>query len=203
MTAAAELPSPGALAELLSQGPSEHAAAVWRPALGDRPAAVLVPLLTGDGELRVLLTRRSDTLAKHAGEYSFPGGRPEPHDDGPLQTALRETQEEVGIDPSLINVIGKLSPTSTYKTAYAIEPFVGVIDRDPRWVMQQTEVSRVAEPRVLDLIAARTVHRIHRDDIGDTVEMPVFPLGGEHAVWGATARILDDLIARIRPAFGL
>lgn len=200
MTGSFALPSASDLAALLAAGPGEHEAEVWRPAVGDRPAAVLVPLLTSDGDLRVLLTRRSEQLAKHAGEYSFPGGRPEPSDASPVHTALRETHEEVGIAPSQVQVIGRLSPTSTYKTAYAIEPFVGLIEAAPGWVMQRSEVSQVAEPRIVDLLAGRTVHQFRREAEGDVVEMPVFPLEGGHAVWGATARILDDLLTRIASA---
>lgn len=201
MTFAQALPSAAALAALLERGPEHHELHIWRPAEGDRPASVLVPLLTGDGELRVLLTRRSPDLSKHAGEYSFPGGRPEPDDASPMHTALREAREEVGISAELIEIIGTLPMTSTYKTAYAITPFVGVIDASPTWVAQQSEVSEVAEPRLIDLIAGRTVHTFQREG-GIAVDMPVFPLGPERAVWGATARILDELLVRLAPVLG-
>lgn len=201
MTSPRALPSPAALAVLLEQGPEHHDLRIWRPAEGDHPASVLVPLLTGDGELRVLLTRRSLALNKHAGEYSFPGGRPEPSDPSPMHTALREAQEEVGVASDLIQVIGTLPMTSTYKTAYAITPFVGVIDASPTWVAQQSEVSEMAEPRLVDLIAGRTVHTFQREG-GIAVDMPVFPLGPDRAVWGATARILDELLVRLAPVLG-
>ncbi len=201
MNSRSGLPSPAALAALLERGPEHHDLHVWRPSDSDRPASVLVPLLTGDGELRVLLTRRSADLAKHAGEYSFPGGRPEPHDATPMHTALREAHEEVGIAADLIEVIGTLPITTTYVTGYAITPFVGVIDASPTWVAQVSEVSEVAEPRLIDLIATREVHTVQREG-GVAIDMPVFPLAPDRAVWGATARILDELLLRLAPVIG-
>lgn len=200
MTAARPLPSDATLSALLD-GAEHHDLHVWRPMEGDRPASVLVPLLTGDGELRVLLTLRAAGLNSHAGQYSFPGGRPEPGDADALATALRETEEEVGVPADLVRVVGRLPETTTYKTNYAISPFVGVIDASPTWVAQQSEVAEVAEPRLEDLIANRQVHPIERSD-GVTVHMPVFPLTPERAVWGATARILDVLLARLAPIIG-
>ncbi|MDO9352758.1 MAG: CoA pyrophosphatase [Solirubrobacteraceae bacterium] len=195
------LPTPQRLRELLERGPQHHELQIWRPADGDRPASVLVPLLTGDGELRVLVTRRSADLAKHAGEYSFPGGRPEPHDQDALATALRETEEEVGVSRELIEIVGALPQTSTHVTGYAITPFVGVIDASPTWVAQQSEVSEVAEPRLVDLVAAREVHTFKRPG-GEAVDMPVFPIGPDRAIWGATARILNELLERLAPIVG-
>lgn len=157
MSSGRPIPSNAALSALL-EGADQHDLHIWRPMQDDRPASVLVPLLTGDGELRVLLTRRSMHLRSHAGEYSFPGGRPEPHDADALATALREAHEEVGVAADLIEVVGRLPETTTYKTGYAISPFVGVIDAPPAWVAQVSEVSEVAEPRLADLIAARQVH---------------------------------------------
>lgn len=193
------LPSPAELSALLSAGPADHALPIWQPQDGDRPASVLVPLLTGDDELRVLLTRRSPDLSKHAGEYSFPGGRPEPDDASALATALREAHEEVGVAADLVEIIGQLPVTSTHVTGYAITPFVGVINAPPDWVAQVSEVAEMEEPRLVDLLVSREVHTFERAG-GVAVDMPVFPLGPDRAVWGATARILDELLARIAPA---
>lgn len=198
MTAPRPIPSDATLSALL-EGADEHDLHIWRPMAGDRPASVLVPLLTGDGELRVMLTLRAAGLNNHAGQYSFPGGRPEPGDADALATALRETHEEVGVPADGIRVVGRLPETTTYKTGYAITPFVGVIDASPTWVAQVSEVAEVAEPRLADLIANRQVHPIKRGEDGVTVHMPVFPLAPDRAVWGATARILDVLLARLAP----
>lgn len=191
------LPTAETIAALLRDGPEHHALPIWRPREIDRPASVLIPILRGDGELRVLLTRRSAGMSQHAGEYSFPGGRPEPDDASPMHTALREAQEEIGLTADLITVVGTLPPTSTYKTNYAIASFVGVVDTTVDWLSQETEVAEIAEPRLIDLAADRYIHELSHD--GEIVAMPVFPLGPDRAVWGATARILDELLRRLAP----
>jgi 8-oxo-dGTP pyrophosphatase MutT (NUDIX family) len=194
----AATPSAVELAALIARGPRVHHRQIWQPRDGDRPASVLVPLLADGDDLRVLLTKRSASLSKHAGEFSFPGGRPEPQDDGPLATALREAEEEVGIGAELVEVIGSLPPTTTYKTGYAITPYVGLIDAPPRWVAQVSEVAEMAEPRLRDLAAARRVHTYER--AGEPpLQMPVFAIDDEREVWGATARILDELLRRLAP----
>jgi 8-oxo-dGTP pyrophosphatase MutT (NUDIX family) len=191
-------PSAARLAELIASGPAHHERQIWQPMEGDRPASVLIPLLADEEDLRVLLTRRSHLLSSHAGEFSFPGGRPEPHDDSPLATALREAHEEVGIPAHLVEIVGSLPPTTTYKTGYAITPYVGLIHAPPQWVAQVSEVAEMAEPRLVDLVAARRIHTFQRPG-GEALDMPVFPLDDERQVWGATARILDELLLRLAP----
>ncbi|MFT4035042.1 MAG: CoA pyrophosphatase [Patulibacter sp.] len=191
-------PSATVLADLIARGPAAYARQIWQPLAGDRPASVLIPLVADDTALRVVLTRRSPTLAKHAGEFSFPGGRPEPHDADLLATALREAQEEIGLPASRVDVIGSLPPTTTYRTGFAITPYVGLVDRPSSWVTQASEVAEVAEPQLIELVAARQVQRYRRAD-GTTLDLPVFPLDGERQVWGATARMLDELLARLAP----
>ena len=198
MTPHSGTPSAAHLAELIASGPEVHERRIWQPMEGDRPASVLIPLLADEEDLRVLLTRRSLLLNKHAGEFSFPGGRPEPQDDGPLATALREAEEEVGISSDLVEIIGTLPPTTTYKTGYAITPYVGLVHAPPRWVAQVSEVAEFAEPRLVDLVAVRRIHTFQRPD-GDALDMPYFPLDEERQVWGATARILDELLLRLAP----
>jgi 8-oxo-dGTP pyrophosphatase MutT (NUDIX family) len=198
VTRPAGTPTAALLAELISSGPKVHERRIWQPMEGDRPASVLVPLLADEEDLRVLLTRRSHLLTKHAGEFSFPGGRPEPHDDGPLATALREAHEEVGIPAELVDIVGVLPQTTTYKTGYAITPYVGLVHAPPQWVAQVSEVAEFAEPRLVDLVAARQIHTFQRPG-GEAVDMPMFPLDEERQVWGATARILDELLVRLAP----
>lgn len=186
------------IAELIARGPSVHALRIWSPAPGDRPAAVLLPLLGSLDDLRILVTRRSTDLAKHAGEFSFPGGRPEPSDAGPAETALREAHEEVGLPSSAVALLGQLPPTTTYKTGYAITPFVGLVTEPSAWLAQPTEVAEVAEPRLADLVRVRRTFHYERPD-REPLAMPVFPLDEERQIWGATARILDELLQRLAP----
>lgn len=198
MTGAPTAETAATLADLIARGPAEHALPIWGPAPGDRPAAVLLPLLGTLDDLRILVTRRSTDLSNHAGEISFPGGRPEPEDDGPEQTALREAHEEVGLPRESVQIVGQLPPTTTYKTGYAITPFVGLVAVPSTWTAQPSEVAEVVEPRLADLVHARRT--FHYERPGSTsLAMPVFPIDDERQIWGATARILDELLQRLAP----
>jgi 8-oxo-dGTP pyrophosphatase MutT (NUDIX family) len=161
---------------------------------GRTHSAVLVPLFAGaDGALHVVFTRRRADLRRHAGEISFPGGR---RDDGEklLETALREAQEEVGLPPEAVDVLGALAPVGTFVTNYAIYPFVGVIEHGFEWVTQEAEVAEVLELALDDLVAGHSVKRLVRR--GMAFKTDVYEVGG-HMVWGATARILADLLTRV------
>ncbi len=198
MTGAPAAETAATLADLIARGPAEHAMPVWAPAPGDRPAAVLLPLLGTLDDLRILVTRRSTGLTNHAGEISFPGGRPEPEDHGPEHTALREAHEEVGLPQQAVQIVGQLPPTTTYKTGYAITPFVGLVAVPSAWTAQPSEVAEVVEPRLVDLVQARRIFHYERPDAG-SLAMPVFPIDEERQIWGATARILDELLLRLAP----
>jgi 8-oxo-dGTP pyrophosphatase MutT (NUDIX family) len=164
---------------------------------GGKEAAVLVPLFEADG-LHAVFTRRRDDLRRHAGEISFPGGR---RDEGEelLETALREAHEEVGLPPDAVQVAGALPPTPTFVTNYAIYPFVGVIASGFAWVLQQTEVAEVLELRLDDLRAGYGERRLVRRGI--PFRTPTYEVDG-HLIWGATARILGELLERLSPAAG-
>jgi 8-oxo-dGTP pyrophosphatase MutT (NUDIX family) len=160
---------------------------------GRTDAAVLVPLYEdAAGAVHAVFTQRRHDLSRHAGEISFPGGR---RDDGEelLDTALREAHEEVGLPPEAVQVVGALEPTPTFVTSYAIYPFVGVIEPGFEWVLQATEVAEVLELSLDDLRAGEGERRLVRRGIPfrtTTYEV------GPHMVWGATARIVADLLAR-------
>jgi 8-oxo-dGTP pyrophosphatase MutT (NUDIX family) len=162
---------------------------------GAKEAAVLVPLfLDAAGALHVVFTERRADLRRHAGEISFPGGRRDAEDPGLPDTALREAHEEVGLPPGAVELLGALQPTPTFVTDYAIYPFVGLIEPGFEWVLQEREVAQVLE---LPLEAVRAGHgrrRLVRRGIPfrtDTYET------GGHLIWGATARIVADLLDRI------
>jgi 8-oxo-dGTP pyrophosphatase MutT (NUDIX family) len=156
---------------------------------------VLVPLLLGAGEQpRAVLTRRRADLRRHAGEISFPGGRRDPEDRDLSHTALREAEEEIGLAPAAVELIGELAPTSTFVTGYLIHPFVGLVAAGQRWRPSPLEVDAVLELPLAELQAGRTRTRMERRGI--SFETDAY-LVGEHLVWGATARILDDLLAHL------
>lgn len=156
---------------------------------------MLAPLfIDADGGLHAVFTRRRHDLRSHPGEISFPGGREEPADADLTVTALRETHEEVGLPPESVRLLGALQPTPTLVTNFGIYPFVGLIDPGFAWVAQVEEVAEVLE---LPLTAVRDGYarrRVVRRDVPfrtDTYQV------GENLIWGATARIVNDLLARL------
>jgi 8-oxo-dGTP pyrophosphatase MutT (NUDIX family) len=170
----------------------EEAAALEPP--GVTESAVLVPLTIVDDEVRVVFTRRRDDLRRHAGEFSFPGGRRDPGEANLIETALRETEEEVGIDRSMVELIGALQPTATIATDFAIHPFVGVVPAGSARVAEPAEVAEVIEVPLGELVASRERRRLTRRDLA--FHTTVYPLG-DRVIWGATARMLDDLVDRL------
>jgi 8-oxo-dGTP pyrophosphatase MutT (NUDIX family) len=161
-------------------------------------AAVLVPLYLRENELHAVFTRRRDDLRRHAGEISFPGGRQET-DDGEedlRDTALREAEEEIGLPRDAVELVGALTPTPTVVTNYAIYPFVGMIEPGLRWRPSATEVAEVLE---LPLDALRRSHARKRlTRRGVPFRTDVYELE-DNMIWGATARILTDLLERLEP----
>jgi 8-oxo-dGTP pyrophosphatase MutT (NUDIX family) len=163
---------------------------------GGRCAAVLAPLYRDDaGDLHAVFTRRRDDLRSHPGEISFPGGRQDAGES--LQdTALRETCEEVGLPPELVTVAGALPPTPTLVTNYAIYPFVGAIEAGFAWIAQEAEVAHILELRLRDVRDGHGRRRLVRRGVPFKTDTYVV---GDHLIWGATARIVADLLARVAP----
>jgi 8-oxo-dGTP pyrophosphatase MutT (NUDIX family) len=160
---------------------------------GSRPAAVLVPLFEEAAEAHVILTRRSSALRSHTGEVSFPGGRLD-GDELPLTAALREAGEEVGLDPAAVEIVGQLSPLSTFSSRSTITPFVGVIGHRPHLHPNPAEVERVFDLSLAELVSDG-VYRQELWELPDVGwrEMNFFELTGD-TVWGATARMLKELL---------
>lgn len=162
------------------------------PGLVMREAAVLVPLLLREGTPHILFTKRPTTLRHHAGQYSFPGGSRDPEDTTPLHTALRETREELGIDVSGVRVLGALDEVPTL-TEFRIQPFVGVIPQGVEYRPNPDEVEFIIEvplAHLMDPAIRRTERRAVRG-----MEYDVdFYTYGTHVIWGATGRILRDLL---------
>jgi 8-oxo-dGTP pyrophosphatase MutT (NUDIX family) len=162
---------------------------------GAKEAAVLVPLfVAADDSLHAVFTERRADLRSHAGEISFPGGSRDDCDADLQATALRECHEELGLPPDAVEIVGALRPTPTFVTDYAIYPFVGLIEPGFAWVPQEREVARVLE---LPLDAVRAGHgkrRLVRR--GVPFRTDTYETGG-HLIWGATARIVADLLDRI------
>jgi 8-oxo-dGTP pyrophosphatase MutT (NUDIX family) len=173
----------------------------WRP--GDMPAdarraAVLVLLYQLDNDVAVPLTVRASGLARHAGQISLPGGAA---DEGETlaQAALRETSEEIGVDPATVRVLGELTPVHVLVSGFTLHPVVGVTDERPAFIAAPGEVDEIVEVPVADLRDASRIRRGTRVREGVAVEYPYFDLRG-HQVWGATAMVLGEFITLLQDA---
>jgi 8-oxo-dGTP pyrophosphatase MutT (NUDIX family) len=164
---------------------------------------VLAPLfLAGEGEEpHLVLTRRRSDLRRHAGEIAFPGGRRDAEDASLEHTALREAEEEIGLSPPAVTLLGPLPTVSTFATGYVIHPFVALIPAGVAWRLSPREVEAVLELPLEDVRAGRTRTRMERRGISFETDAYVV---AEHLIWGATARIVELLLERLRtsPATG-
>ena len=155
------------------------------------PAAVLIPLVARDDGVTMLLTQRTNHLAHHPGQVSFPGGHVDPTDGTPEETALRETEEEVGIDRRHITIIGRLADYKT-RTGFAIAPIVGVVTPPFDVSPDPHEVAEVFEVPMTFLMDADNHERHSREYKGATRQFYAMPYNGFY-IWGATAGMLVDL----------
>jgi 8-oxo-dGTP pyrophosphatase MutT (NUDIX family) len=156
---------------------------------------VLVPLFLAAGQPHAVFTRRRADLRRHAGEISFPGGRRDPEDADLKDTALREAQEEIGLPRAEVRMLGELPPTSTFVTNYVIHPFVGEIPAGLAWQVSEREVDAVLELPLHALRESRTRTRMQRRGISFETDAYVLE---DHLIWGATARILENLLERLQ-----
>jgi 8-oxo-dGTP pyrophosphatase MutT (NUDIX family) len=175
---------------------------VHMPALPGRrnhlPSAVLVPMVWRDGEAECIATVRASHLRQHAGEVSFPGGRPDPGDADLAATALREAREELGIDAA--EVLGELSSIPLFTSDYRLSPFVAAVPVAP-FVPSPDEVEKVLVVPLLPLVAAERILAIPWT-FGELQGLsPVFELDG-HLMYGATAHTLYELLSVLAPLYG-
>ena len=168
------------------------------PAPEDSLASVLVPLLVSTPEPRMVFTKRTDTLSRHAGEISFPGGLADEGEDA-ASAVLREAEEELGLAPADVTLVGSLPPVHTRVTGILIVPFVGFLERDPRFTPNADEIADVLEFRLADLIANGAESDFEYE--GARFRTHLYEVGG-HVIWGATARILWSFIDLLDQADG-
>ena len=159
-------------------------------------AAVLVPLVDHAAGMSVLLTQRTETLSDHRGQIAFPGGRKEAIDQSPEDTALRETEEEVGINKRNIQLVGRLSALET-RTGYHVMPVIGLVNPPLTLTPEPSEVAHIFEVP-LDFVLNPDNHRVepYKDDMSGR-KYRAMPYG-EHYIWGLTARVLFELADVLR-----
>jgi 8-oxo-dGTP pyrophosphatase MutT (NUDIX family) len=162
---------------------------------GSKEAAVLIPLYGWPGRPGLIFTERRHDLRRHAGEISFPGGRRDPGETL-LETALREANEEIGLDPSSVEVVGAIEPISTVVTGYRVLPLVGLVPSGLEHALQPQEVERVLEVDLDELREGYGMRRLIRR--GVPFRTPTYVVG-EDLIWGATARMLQSFLRRLEP----
>ncbi len=165
---------------------------------GQRAAAVLAPLYLREGRPHLLFTRRAETLNAHRGEISFPGGRYEPDDGSLEQTALREAQEEIGLAPERVDLLGLLEPVWTVVSNFTILPFVGLLPTGPGDLrLNPAEVAALIEAPLTEL-ANPAIFHVEEWVRGGVARPVYFYEYGPHRIWGATARMLFELLELLR-----
>jgi 8-oxo-dGTP pyrophosphatase MutT (NUDIX family) len=162
------------------------------PPSGWRRAAVLVPLYQVGDQTFLLLTRRTDRVEHHKGQISFPGGAAEPGETL-LETALRETYEEVGLPPSQVEVLGTLGEVEVSVSRFLVTPFVGIVPHPYPLRLNADEIDELVLAPLADFLDPARLRVEQREQDGIRVDL-YFYERGTHTVWGATARIIKALV---------
>jgi 8-oxo-dGTP pyrophosphatase MutT (NUDIX family) len=160
-----------------------------------RAAAVLVPLRLQKGELKLLLTQRTDHLSHHAGEISFPGGGVDTSDADDWAAALRETHEEIGVDPCLVEPLGQLDDCYSIHN-YRVSCHVGLLPAELEFSPNTGEIAELIELPLAALNDPRVYHQENWQHKGRSVPVDFYTLNG-YVVWGMTGSILKQLLQRI------
>lgn len=164
-----------------------------------RPAAVLVPLFYADDDWHVLLTQRTNALTSHSGQVAFPGGRADPGDASPIETALRETEEEIGLPRERVTVIGQLDELLTV-TQYRVTPIVGLIPWPTTFTPSPIEIDSIFGVPLRWLADTSNMTTTLREPLIAGPPIPVYHFYfGDYDIWGATARMLLNLLEVVAP----
>ena len=159
-----------------------------------RKAAVLLGLFEQEGEPTILFIRRSSTLRAHSGEIAFPGGGVDQTDSSPIMAALREAQEEIGLDPARVEVLGVLQPVFTVVSNYLVIPVVAFLPRGLGTLqLQESEVTEIILAPLHDLTNPDIFHTEEWMRVGRTRTVYFYDYGS-YRIWGVTARILNELL---------
>jgi len=163
------------------------------------PAAVLLPLFEKGGDYHLVFTKRTETVNYHKGQFSFPGGRTHPEDRSLLDTALRETWEEIGLPPKDADVLGELDDIATYTTGFIISPFVAMIPFPHTFIANPAEVDEIIEVPLPVLRDKKNFAQEMLEVDGRPI-MQYFYHYRDHVIYGATARIVKHFLEVVGPA---
>ena len=166
------------------------------------PAAVLLPLFEKGGDYHLVFTKRTETVNYHKGQFSFPGGRTHPEDRSLLDTALRETWEEIGLPPKDADVLGELDDIATYTTGFIISPFVAMIPFPHTFIANPAEVDEIIEVPLPVLRDKKNFAQEMLEVDGRPI-MQYFYHYRDHVIYGATARIVKHFLDVLGPAAGM
>jgi 8-oxo-dGTP pyrophosphatase MutT (NUDIX family) len=196
--------TPSAIAACLAAAPANptdhNAEPRFDPSRPLRPAAVLMPFFQANDEWHLLFTRRNPDLLEHSGQVAFPGGRRENSDRDAIDTALREANEEIGLDPSAVTILGQIGPYITV-TSYLVTPIIGHIHWPYPFTLQTSEVSRIFSIPLLWLADPAHHQTRLRTLPGGAIPFPVYyfdPYDGE-TLWGVSAHFTLALLAILAP----
>ncbi|MBI2856736.1 MAG: CoA pyrophosphatase, partial [Chloroflexi bacterium] len=164
---------------------------------GLEPSAVLVTYYEKAGSVHLLFTQRTDRVAHHKQQVSFPGGARDPGDASLLHTALRETYEEVGLDPASVEVLGALDDTPTVTSNFLITPYVAFVPHNPRFAINPVEVTELIEVPIQSL--ASITPRTEAEVLDGRPHTVYFYDYNGHTIWGATARVVKGFLDLLRP----
>ena len=164
---------------------------------GRRQAGVLILLFERDGEPWVVLTERTHLVSLHKGEISFPGGARDAEDEDLWATAVRETVEELGVDPNTLQQLGAMDDYPTFSSGYIVSPFVAAVEPPEEWTASEAEIAQVIEIPLRRLLDVGRMEVWERDGI--RFPMHIFDVD-EHRIWGVTAFILRRFLDIVGPA---
>jgi 8-oxo-dGTP pyrophosphatase MutT (NUDIX family) len=166
------------------------------PLKGFTSCAVLVPLVTTGSNYKVLYTRRTGKVRDHKNQISFPGGMREKQDTSLIETALRETQEEIGLDPKVIDILGRLQDLYT-PTGYRITPIVGLVSAPLILIPNPHEIEEIFQVPLTHLLNRKNMQVQKAEFFGKSFDLPAFKFR-QHTIWGATGRITREFLELIR-----
>jgi len=190
-------PLPGLAAQLKLEPATRRNYPLDPVAAKARLSSILILFFPEAGKTKVVLIQRPEYNGVHSGQIAFPGGKKEESDKSIIDTALRETFEEVGVDPKRIKIIGKLSELYIPPSNFLVEPFIGYINERPNFIAEPSEVSELVLVDLDDLLDEASLQKREIPVRGMKAEVPCYFVN-EKVIWGATSMIISELLEVIK-----